>query len=135
MLVGDGVPFFNAPDFADDLGLLEMSACMWVSTTVVYLRLVGEGVAVAGLRYEDLLSDPERTVRALFEHWGAPLDDKSLTAAVEAMAHDSQAGTGFDREARRVEKTEAEIKAEGEKISAIVRLAGLEPDQVLAGTL
>lgn len=67
----------------------------WIIHVEEYLRLLGRGMPFLGLRYNDLVRDPDGELTRLFSHCRIPLP--GVAAALQAFAGDSQKGTAIAR--------------------------------------
>ncbi len=76
---------------ADSLIFLEF--CLPVAD---YLKAREQGCPIAGVRYEDLVAEPEATLGKVFQHCGIPLE--LVANALPAMERDSQKGSPFDQQ-------------------------------------
>lgn len=70
---------------------LQAYAHAWVDTASAIADLARDDEHALEVRYEDLVADPEPTVRAILEHVGEPWDDGLLD---RALADASQVGFG-----------------------------------------
>ncbi len=61
-----------------------------------YLKAKEQGCSIAGVRYEDLVAEPEATLRKVFRHCGIPLE--LVARGLPAMERDSQKGSPFDQQ-------------------------------------
>ncbi len=77
------------------LSKVEFSMLAWLSGMQKYLELHAAGIPMCAVRYEDMIAQPERIVRTLFEYCGLPTTPERLAQAVLAFARDSQAGSSL----------------------------------------
>ena len=56
-----------------DLGSVGLLLIMWLSVMHRYLLLYRQGIPMIGLRYEDLIANPQEMVKSLFEYCGLPV--------------------------------------------------------------
>ncbi len=61
-----------------------------------YLKARDQGCPMAGIRYEDLVAEPEAILRKIFRHCGIPLE--LVARALPAMERDSQEGSPLDQQ-------------------------------------
>ena len=94
------------------------------------------GIPIKCVKYENLISDPYRTVCRLFSHVGVSLD--LVDTALRAMERDSHAGLQFSKENRKKHpgwvETEAAIRR-CNKVLQVFNLPDLQSDFVMGGTL
>jgi hypothetical protein len=111
---------------------------MWTTAVAEYLRLRKSGVDIQAIRYEDLLSSTERTIKSLSSYTGIKLDAKYIKENV--MKQDSQRGTVLSQDKNKTskkvvldEKSEAELRFLCKKFG----LPDLDPENVtfLEGTM
>lgn len=89
--VAKGAAHIYAEDYLKSLPPLPLMATGWVVEVLRYAELRQNGVEIAGVRYEDLLANPEGTIRAIAEHIGMPVTSVIVKDSLEEMKKDSQA--------------------------------------------
>ncbi|VAW32238.1 hypothetical protein MNBD_CHLOROFLEXI01-867 [hydrothermal vent metagenome] len=77
------------------LSKVEFSMLAWLSGMQRYLELHAAGVPMCAVRYEDMIAQPERIVRTLFEFCSLPTTPERLAQAVQAFERDSQQGSSL----------------------------------------
>ena len=77
--------------YISDLELASKFSLFWIVGIATFNELVSQGYKIRSLKYEDLLEDPETTIKALFHYAGLP--DDRLPDVREVMNKDSQKGT------------------------------------------
>lgn len=92
-----------------EVTLAEFFAPFWVYHLELYRKSIDRGMSLYPLRYEELVSQPEATLRSLFEH--CRLDVPSLDAVMTVFAEDSQKGTALERD-----HADADMSAEHEAL-------------------
>ena len=94
------------------------------------------GIPIKCVKYENLISDPYRTVSRMFPHVGVSLD--LVDTALQAMECDSHAGLSYSKENRKNHpdwvETEAAIRR-CNKVLQVFNLPDLQSDFVMGGTL
>ncbi len=73
--------------------VISINFCLAVSD---YLKAREQGCPIAGVRYEDLVAEPEATLRKVFQHSGIPLE--LVARGLPAMERDSQKGSPLDQQ-------------------------------------
>ena len=77
---------------------VQVRTLAWISCMESYFHLLGR-VPITAIRFEDLTAQPLPTLRELFAFCG--IDAVDWEAINQVLAKDSQAGTIYDREARK----------------------------------
>ena len=77
--------------YINDLDFISKISLTWIAGVAAFNELVSQDYTIKSLRYEDLLEDPETTIKALFHYAGLP--DYRLPDVREVMNKDSQKGT------------------------------------------
>lgn len=70
---------------------MKILALMWLSVMERYLELDASGVPFSALRYESLVANPDRVLRAIFEY--CHVSSEALSVAAAVFSRDSQGGT------------------------------------------
>ncbi len=105
-----------------------------------YLKAREQGCPIAGVRYEDLIAEPEATLMKVFQHCRIPLE--LVARGLPAMERDSQKGSPLDQQ-RLVKYKNAHIPQElSEKqqrdlkmLCRAIKIPDLLANEVLPGTL
>jgi hypothetical protein len=84
------------PGDQSEVTLGEFFAPFWVYHLELYRRSMERGMALYPLRYEELITQPEATLRSFFEY--CRLDVPSLDTVMKVFAEDSQKGTALERD-------------------------------------
>jgi hypothetical protein len=79
------------------LSYSSMFSMLWLNTLERYVSLQNAGMPGLAIRYEDIQAAPEAALAKIFEFCG--LSTGSMAVVYEVLEKDSQAGTGFSREA------------------------------------
>jgi hypothetical protein len=85
------------------LSYSSMFAKLWVNTLERYVSLQEMGMPGLAIRYEDIQAAPHETLHKIFEYCGLPTT--SMDAVYQVLEKDSQAGSGFARDALRHKKS------------------------------
>lgn len=104
----------------------------WLLKVNMYMKMRAEKIPIVALRYEDLINNPERTIRLFLEHVG--LETEGVEEACRHMQHDSQGGTSLAKSA--IGKYCLNSKMRADIDSAIQLYTGLSGvNHILDGTL
>ncbi len=102
-----------------------------------YLKAREGKFPIAGVRYEDLVAEPETTLTKIFEHCRLPLE--LVAKALPAMQRDSQKGSPVDQQRlskhRRPYKMSEEHRKDLKNLCQETNVPDLLNNEVLAGTL
>lgn len=71
----------------------------WAARITVIKTHQAAGIPIGCVKYENLVEDPNRTIRCVFEYAGIPQD--LVNVGLKAMEMDSQAGLPFSRKERK----------------------------------
>jgi hypothetical protein len=80
-----------------------MFAKLWLNTLERYVSIQEMGLPGLALRYEDIQAAPQETLHKIFEYCGLPVT--RMDAVYQVLEKDSQAGSGFARDALRHKQT------------------------------
>jgi len=84
-----------SPRAIADLGSMGLLLIMWLSVMHRYLTLYRQGIPMISLRYEDLMINPQKIVKSLFEYCGLPV--WATPAACRIFEQDVRSGLRLDR--------------------------------------
>ena len=101
----------------DTVGILTH---MWARFMILAREAISHDPNILPIKFEDLVSDPEGTCRAIFKKTG--IDEKYLKAAVSAFKRDSQRGTVVSRS--RIGHDPRRNMSEADRVRSDVILAG-----------
>jgi hypothetical protein len=111
-----GFPKEYATDVKHDLSI---GAFLWTLSMKKYVEFRESGMDVVAIRYEDVASDPEKSMRRILSHCRLP--EELAVAATAAMTLDSQRSTPFANHIlnqHRVLEYSGEAKAECDRVMA-----------------
>jgi len=101
-----------------------MTASQWAEAMDYYRKWRESGLPVVGIRFEDIMADPESNMRRILRHCGLP--EQSAVKSLRALDVDSQSGTPLTsqtlRHAIAVPKYTGEVQAE---VDAVCQSYGL----------
>ena len=116
--------------------VFEFFVLRWAAKVTTISPYQASGMPIRCVKYENLISDPYRTVCRLFSHVGVSVD--LVDTALQAMKPDSHAGLQFSKENRKKHpgwvETEAAIRRCNEVLQ-VFNLPDLQSDFVMGGTL
>jgi hypothetical protein len=78
------------------LSYASLSAWLWIRTIERYMELKQLGMSGMAVRFEDLKSTPNETIRSIIEYCG--LSTKNIEAVYQVFEKDSQAGSTLSQE-------------------------------------
>ena len=108
----------------------------WAAKVTKVSSYQAAGIPIRCVKYENLISDPYRTVCRFFSHVGVSLH--LVDTALQAMERDSHTGLQFSKENRKNHpgwvETEAAIRR-CNKVLQVFKLPDLQSDYVMVGTL
>ena len=85
------------------LSYSSMFVKLWLNTLERYVSIQEMGLPGLALRYEDIQAAPQETLHKIFEYCGLPVT--RMDAVYQVLEKDSQAGSGFARDALRHKQT------------------------------
>lgn len=88
------LPALNPAEFRP-LQMVEAGALLWLKFNQRYTDLIDQGYPILGIRYEDLVDEPESVMAQVFDYCELPQSDVRTT--LEAFNSNSQSGTIFSR--------------------------------------
>lgn len=88
----------------------EIIHLMWLSSMDSYLRQYRKGVPLLAVRYEDLNTQREQVVKAIFEYCGLPT--AQVKAGLKAFEQNSQQGTMLEGTAQHSDEAKVTMSAE-----------------------
>lgn len=79
------------------LSKVEFSMLAWLSGMQKYVELHEAGIPMCAVRYEDMIAEPEKIVRSLFEYCDLPTTPERIALGVKAFERDAQQGSSLAR--------------------------------------
>ncbi|CAH1785752.1 unnamed protein product [Owenia fusiformis] len=119
--------------FAQNMSAFSVMSLNWAGMMSEYLDLNKNGVKIAAIRYEDLLSDPPKAVKAIFNY--CDISEDFITKGVEAMEKDSQRGSGFQKDKVTRQEITDEMMKEPNEILTRVGLPKLGEPCIVPGLI
>ncbi|MGJ3239842.1 MAG: sulfotransferase family protein [Anaerolineae bacterium] len=102
------LPALNPAEFRP-LQMVEAGALLWLKFNQHYANLIEQGYPILGVRYEDMVDDPDSVLPQIFDFCGLPLHQ--VETALPAFNRNSQAGTIFSRKnLAKIELTARQIR-------------------------
>ncbi|CAH1785753.1 unnamed protein product [Owenia fusiformis] len=119
--------------FVQNMSMHSVMTLGWAGMMLEYMDLNKNGVKIAAIRYEDMLNNPSKAVKAIFKYCN--ISEDFVAKGVEAMAKDSQRGTDIQKDKVTKKEMTDDMKIEPNKILARVGLPKLDEPCIVPGLI